>query len=394
MAGRLTALLEQESEHQWLAIGLFALFALGGGWAINARSELSGVGLASMDAAWTQEDLLDVALMDGAWTNTHVGLVDTAAGQRIYMQTGPGAESFDLVDATERATRLFPQDDGSVWWDAEEGELRGVTSDGQRVTAATGLQGEQVLDLVVVDTADVYGLVLFRSGTGTGVVAFDGLGGTFSSLSAPAGVTWTHLLDMGPGHVLVAGWRMLDGSNPASPDVVSVVALLSNDRGTISIDGGSMDGPEGYVHSLLHRNAEEAVLATRFGAMAVTSTGERTFLQLPSIAAAVDDEGGVWFIGSSESSSVVIWDGTTTNVRSMPSTLGINVEVSTSSTATWLLFGQNNEGKLVGVEIDMAHETSALSGRGFLNMLFLLVGVISLAGLGASWWVEARRTLE
>jgi hypothetical protein len=394
MASRLSSLLEQESEHQWLAIGLFALFALAGGWAINASSDLSGVGRASMDAAWTQEDLLDVALVEGTWSNAHVGLVDTDAGQRIYLQTGANADDFELLDASERPSRLFAQNDGSVWWDAVAGEVRGVSSDGLRITATTGLEDERVLDLLVIDEQGVYGLLLFRSGTSTGVVAFDGLEGNFTSLSAPEGVTWTDLEVTESGQVLAAGWRMLEGSNPATPDVVSVVSFLSNDAGTLSLDGGSVDGPEGYLHTLLPRNAEEVVLATRQGAMLLDSSGSRTFLNVPSLAAAVDAEGQVWLIGAADSTTVVVWDGTGTDVRSMPTPLGIQVEVSTSTTSTWLLFGPDENGTLQGVDIDMGIEASVLSGRGFLNMLFLLVGVISLVGVGASWWAEARRSLD
>jgi hypothetical protein len=394
MASRFSSLLEQESEHQWLAIGLFALFALAGGWAINASSDLSGVGLASMDAAWTQEDLLDVALVEGSWSNAHVGLVDTDTGQRIYRQTGAEASEFKLLDASERPSRLLPQDDGSVWWDAAAGEVRGVASDGQRMTAITGLDDERVLDLLVIDEQGVYGILLYRSGTSTGVVAFDGLDGNFSSLSAPEGVTWTDLEMTDSGQVLAAGWRMLEGSNPATPDVVSVVSFLSNDAGMLTLDVASVDGPKGYLHTLLPRNAEEVVLATRQGTMLLDSSGSRTFLNVPSLAAAIDAEGKVWLIGAADGTTVVVWDGTGTDVRSMPTPLGIQVEVSTSTTSTWLLFGPDKDGTLQGIEIDMSIEASVLSGRGFLNMLFLLVGVISLAGVGASWWAEARRSLD
>ncbi len=394
MASRFSSLLEQESEHQWLAIGLFARFALAGGWAINASSDLSGVGLASMDAAWTQEDLLDVALVEGSWSNAHVGLVDTDTGQRIYRQTGAEASEFKLLDASERPSRLLPQDDGSVWWDAAAGEVRGVASDGQRMTAITGLDDERVLDLLVIDEQGVYGILLYRSGTSTGVVAFDGLDGNFSSLSAPEGVTWTDLEMTDSGQVLAAGWRMLEGSNPATPDVVSVVSFLSNDAGMLTLDVASVDGPKGYLHTLLPRNAEEVVLATRQGTMLLDSSGSRTFLNVPSLAAAIDAEGKVWLIGAADGTTVVVWDGTGTDVRSMPTPLGIQVEVSTSTTSTWLLFGPDKDGTLQGIEIDMSIEASVLSGRGFLNMLFLLVGVISLAGVGASWWAEARRSLD
>ena len=67
MASGLQRLFEEESEHQWLAIGLFALFALAGGWAISATGTISSIGNAPVTAGWQGHDVLDVAMVDGEW---------------------------------------------------------------------------------------------------------------------------------------------------------------------------------------------------------------------------------------------------------------------------------------------------------------------------------------
>ena len=57
MEGRWRKLLEQESEHQWLAIGIFFLFAILGGVAIEGTSTLAGVDLGAGDAAHDGEGM-------------------------------------------------------------------------------------------------------------------------------------------------------------------------------------------------------------------------------------------------------------------------------------------------------------------------------------------------
>ena len=86
MASGLSRLLEEESEHQWLAIGLFALFAVAGGWAVGATGTISSLGNAPVTAAWQGHDVLDVAMVDGDWDLAHVGIVVDQQGALLYLQ--------------------------------------------------------------------------------------------------------------------------------------------------------------------------------------------------------------------------------------------------------------------------------------------------------------------
>ena len=64
MAGRWRKLLEQESEHQWLAISIFSLFAILGGIAIEGTSTLAGVDLGAGEAAHDGYRVLDIVYFD------------------------------------------------------------------------------------------------------------------------------------------------------------------------------------------------------------------------------------------------------------------------------------------------------------------------------------------
>ena len=117
MASRLSRLLEEESEHQWLAIGLFALFALAGGWAVGATGTLSSLSDAPVTAAWQGHDVIDVAMIDGEWDLAHVGIVINPQGPLLYIQHTEGQDGVTIISETNVPERLLKADDG-VWWDA------------------------------------------------------------------------------------------------------------------------------------------------------------------------------------------------------------------------------------------------------------------------------------
>ena len=128
MASRLSRLLEEESEHQWLAIGLFALFALAGGWAVSATGTLSSLSDAPVTAAWHGHDVIDVAMIDGDWDLAHVGIVVNQQGPLLYIQHTEGEGGVTIVSETNVPERLLKADDG-VWWDAGNGVCLLYTSD-------------------------------------------------------------------------------------------------------------------------------------------------------------------------------------------------------------------------------------------------------------------------
>lgn len=392
MAKGLAALLEEESEHQWLAVGVFALFALAGGWAIHASNDLSGVGPAPVGGAWHGHSVVDIALIDGPWEGAHVALVHTDEGARLYQQTGLATEDVVVLDMSERPTRLMPQADGSVWWDAAVGEIRGVKS-GEYLSANTGLDEGKVLDLVLTEDDLTYGLLLVEHGVDTSVVAFDGLGGEFLPLEAPEGVTWTTLTLSSDGVVFAAGWRAAEGGNPASPSIISTVAVLEHDAGALNISVGPLDGPDGMPHSVLPTEDGHLMVATRAGVVDVDAEGTRTLLELPSTTAALDHRGDLWLVGGADSTALIQWNGETTRTRSLASPLDLQVTISDADGDTWLMFGQTSDGENGALMVDLEHETSPLSGRGFLDLVFLLVGIISLGGLFTTWWKQARQTL-
>ena len=93
MASGWRKLLEEESEHQWLAIGLFFVFVIIGGFLIGGTSSLEGMVLGtdpSHDLVFEEgEFLIDVEYhRDADWSEAHSGILKTQDGLKMYQQMG------------------------------------------------------------------------------------------------------------------------------------------------------------------------------------------------------------------------------------------------------------------------------------------------------------------
>ncbi len=108
MASGWRKLLEEESEHQWLAVGLFFVFIIIGGFLIGGTSSLEGMVLGtdpSHDLVFEEGDfLIDIEYHEGAsWSEAHSGILKTQQGHKMYQQMG-----LDDVDD------ILPENDPSI----------------------------------------------------------------------------------------------------------------------------------------------------------------------------------------------------------------------------------------------------------------------------------------
>ena len=104
MASGWRKLLEEESEHQWLAIGLFFVFVIIGGFLIGGTSSLEGMVLGtdpSHDLVFEEgEFLIDVEYhQDADWSEAHSGILKTQDGLKMYQQMG--SDDVDDIESSE-----------------------------------------------------------------------------------------------------------------------------------------------------------------------------------------------------------------------------------------------------------------------------------------------------
>lgn len=393
MASGLSRLLEEESEHQWLAIGLFALFAVAGGWAVGATGTISSLGDAPVTAAWQGHDVLDVAMVDGEWDLAHVGVVVDQQGALLYLQEDEGADGVTIITRTNVPERLLHTEDG-VWWDAGNGALQGwanVNGEWNLAQSLSGLDSGEAIDLVAAESSTtVLGWLLVADGQSTSAVAYDGLGSNFSAVAAPLGVTWTHLERMDDKHLAAVGWRASNeaGQNPAQPTTQASITIIQVRDGTM-VALETLEGPKGMAHTVAHAEDGVVLVATEEHAMLIDSDASATVIDVRSSAAMVTEDGAVWFAGGAESTLMPRWiDGDLQSER-LAAPLGVFVASSASDGHHWVLFGIDGAGEHAALMLDVDQLTSPFSGRGFLNLLFFVVGTASIFGLANTCWRQS-----
>lgn len=391
MASGLSRLLEEESEHQWLAIGLFALFAVAGGWAVGATGTISSLGNAPVTAAWQGHDVLDVAMVDGDWELAHVGIVVDQQGALLYLQESEGSEGVTIITRTNVPERLLHTEDG-VWWDAGNGVLQGWAEiNGEEATSVqslSGLDSGAAIDLVAAEASDtVLGWLLVADGQSTSAVAYDGLGSNFSAVTAPYGVTWTHLERLDDKHVAAVGWRASNeaGQNPAQPTTEASITIIQVRDGTM-VALETLDGPDGMAHSVSSAENGQVLVATEEHAVLVASDASITIIDVRSSAAMVAEDGSVWFAGGADSTLMPRWVDGDLQTKRLAAPLGAFVSSSSSDGHRWVLFGLDASGEHAALMLDVDQLSSPFSGRGFLNLLFLVVGTASILGLANISW--------
>ena len=107
MASGWRKLLEEESEHQWLAIGLFFVFVIIGGFLIGGTSSLEGMVLEPiLLMIWCSRKANSSSMSispDADWSEAHSGILKTKDGLKMYQQMG----SDDVDD-------ILPENDPAI----------------------------------------------------------------------------------------------------------------------------------------------------------------------------------------------------------------------------------------------------------------------------------------
>ncbi|MEC8741647.1 MAG: hypothetical protein VXX95_01210, partial [Candidatus Thermoplasmatota archaeon] len=119
------------------------------------------------------------------------------------------------------------------------------------------------------------------------------------------------------------------------------------------------------------------------------SDAETTSIDVMSSAAMVAEDGSLWFAGGADSTLMPKWVDGALHSERLAAPLGLAVTDSESDGHRWILFGLEGAGEHAALVLDADHSASMLSGRGFLNLLFLVIGTACILGLAGTWWRQA-----
>ena len=409
MASGWRKLLEEESEHQWLAIGLFFVFVIIGGFLIGGTSSLEGMVLGtdpSHDLVFEEgEFLIDVEYHhDADWSEAHSGILKTQDGLKMYQQMG----SDDVDD-------ILPEDDPAIGnvtlFSADsEGTVTFSTSLNTLSTYVDGMVFDQILSDTFGSEFGIHGiaaastsllnnrLLITSEDGGSGLRGLNGQGLVTTSAPLQDFVIWDEVVYLEDSTFLVAGTFTIQTSSSQSPATPSPQIVLAH----VYWDGDST-APQ-IVRQMMGNGSEiHSIHATKDGG-AVVSTNEEFYIiskdsvqVLPYASTTMvyeSEHDRAWLFGERGSESMLRIDvasGETSTKK-----LGFPLRVSPTSGMiagdSLYIHGFDSQGESQRLSLDLSLEGSLSSGRGFLNFAFIFVGVIMIATQGYLMVEKAMHT--
>ena len=409
MASGWRKLLEEESEHQWLAIGLFFVFVIIGGFLIGGTSSLEGMVLGtdpSQDLVFEEgEFLIDVEYhRDADWSEAHSGILKTQDGLKMYQQMG----SDDVDD-------ILPENDPAIGnvtlFSADsEGTITFSTSLNTLSTYVDGMVFDQILSDTFGSEFGLHGIAVYSTSLlnnrllitsedgGSGLRGLNGQGLVTTSAPLQDFVIWDKVVYLEDSTFLVAGTFAIQTSSSQSPATPSPQIVLAH----VYWDGDST-APQ-IVRQMMGNGSEIHSIHATIGGGAVAATNEEFYIisknsvqVLPYASTTMVYESQhdrAWLFGERGSESMLRIDVDTGETSTKK--LGFPLPVSPTSGViagdSLYIHGFDSQGEAQRLSLDLSLEGSLSSGRGFLNFAFIFVGVIMIATQGYLMVEKAMHT--
>jgi len=399
MASGWRKLLEEESEHQWLAIGLFFVFIIIGGFLIGGTNSLEGMVLGtdpSDDLVFEEGDyLIDVEYhRDASWSEAHSGILKTHQGYKMYQQMSP-----DDVDD------ILPENDPSIanvtmFTANSDGILTFSTALNTLSTYVDGMISDQILSDTHGSEFGINGLATDPSSLlnnrllitsedgGSGLRGLNGQGLVTMTSPLQDSVVWEEIVYLKDSTFLVAGTFTIQTSSSQSPALLSPQIVLAH----VFWDGDStapqivrqMMGNGSEIHSM-SRTADGGAVASTDQEFYIVSKNSVQVLSYSSTSMVYEPEyDRAWLFGERGSESILRVDVETgeSSVKKLGYPLPIMPTSGVISGETLYVHGFDAQGEADRLSLDLSIEGSLSSGRGFLNFAFIIVGVIMIATQG------------
>ena len=399
MASGWRKLLEEESEHQWLAIGLFFVFIIIGGFLIGGTNSLEGMVLGtdpSHDLVFEEGDyLIDIEYhRDASWSEAHSGILKTHQGYKMYQQMSP-----DDVDD------ILPENDPSIanvtmFTANSDGILTFSTALNTLSTYVDGMISDQILSDTHGSEFGINGLATDPSSLlnnrllitsedgGSGLRGLNGQGLVTMTSPLQDSVVWEEIVYLKDSTFLVAGTFTIQTSSSQSPASLSPQIVLAH----VFWDGDStapqivrqMMGNGSEIHSM-SRTVDGGAVASTDQEFYIVSKNSVQVLSYSSNSMVYEPEyDRAWLFGERGSESILRVDVETgeSSVKKLGYPLPIMPTSGVISGETLYVHGFDVQGEADRLSLDLSIEGSLSSGRGFLNFAFIIVGVIMIATQG------------
>ncbi|MGB1897863.1 MAG: hypothetical protein ACPHRB_03395 [Candidatus Poseidoniaceae archaeon] len=396
MASGWRKLLEEESEHQWLAIGLFFVFIIIGGFLIGGTTSLEGMMLGTDPSHELEfengEFLVEIEYHeDASWSDAHSGILKTEAGFKMYQQMG----SDDIDDilpvndpAIEDITLFTADSDGIVTFSSALNTLstyrEGMISN---QTLDDGYGSEFGIHALAVDSSSMLKnrLLVTSEDGGSGLRGLNGQGMITTSSAIQDSLIWDDVVYLSQSTFLAVGTYTVQSSPTQSPATPTTQIVLAH----VYWDGGSTApqvlrqamGNGSEIHSLARTSDGGAVVATNqeFYIVSIDSVQMQAFAS--TVMVYESEHNRAWLFGARGSESILRIDVSTgeSTSKNLPYPLPLQSTAGMIEGDVLYIHGFDSNGKADRISLDLTLEGSLSSGRGFLNFAFIVVGVIMIA---------------
>ena len=405
MASGWRKFLEEESEHQWLALGLFLVFVVIGGFLIGGTRNLEGMVLGvDPNENFAFDDGHHIIEIDyhanSEWDGAHSAIVLNNSGMKMYQQL-----------STQNVNDVVPFDadlirDVTFFDSDEEGILTYSAAQNTITTVVNGMPSDLILDDKTGSSFSIHGIAKDTSDTilnnrilitsedgGSGVRGLGMAGVTVSSLP-DSSVIWGDVVYLEDNVYIATGVFTYHDDNPALPGSKIVFAHITWEGGTAA--------PQVVISPLMGNGSEVHSLTSMKDGLAAAASNQEVYIiskdliEIKSISATAmvyePCEHRLWFFGKLGSDSLLRLDVETgeESTKNLQYSLPLQPTFVIIEGDSLYIHGYDKKGEPDRLSLDLTLEGSMSSGRGFLNFLFIFAGVLML---GTQLYTIIDRTL-
>jgi hypothetical protein len=388
MAGKWRRLLEQESEHQWLSIAAFFIFVLVGAFAIGATEHFVGATVVDVEAAHDGGLVTEIAYGPDAGTYTAL-VYSPQNGYSLYTEDTQNGDlrvvySPETVDNGAEVNFLKTMPDGEILFSVTNNQVIGLQGEQMAFYDYPTTNGEfGVLDVAEHMSGDiVHRLLLTQEGTNTSVRGVVAMTPT-PAMSTSLGVQWHTIESYGSDlwialgtHVSTAG---ADGSSPATPQARPVLGWIQweGTNATPVVQKVQTFG-EGVFHSVA-KSGDAVVIGGTSQSLLIHAPNDVEVLEIATVHVIADTNERVWFIGPMGSTVLRTYHNGDLDTHVLGRPMPVESHSVGASGRFVHVHGTDESGAPIQWSIDTSANGSIESGRGFLNLLYLMTGTVILA---------------
>ena len=411
MAKGWRSLLEEESEHQWVAITGFFVFIILGALLIQGTSTLPGVSYSNNGLDAIDGRVLDIVYGD---SDTYTALILGDDGGMIFHYDDAGIINDIGTDYEDVLGMTFMTElhDGSVVVSPSNNTLEVLhvnDENAQRtiIPLTSNQETFDVLDVAEQRSGDSYRwLLVTDEGDTNSLRGFGSIASPLSLTQSAFGnatltaamvnsgnINWNMVESLDDGTWIAIGSMTnsfgIDEDSPASPTKHPVIGFITWSEGPTSPMLTSIEElDKGEIHSLIRLDNGSLLAAGTDSAVHISKDRTTTTVDFSSVSATLDDNGVVWMFGSQGSTSVVRMADGVAEKMPLAQPLPLTVETSDVSDGIVYAHGLNANGEPATYTIDSLASGSIESGRGFLNFMFVIATSVVM---GVMIWTAFKR---